>query len=199
MAVWLRKGELLAQEIPAEPFDEKAFKSLLPELRALSRRPVREYLVELPKRCASCGVLLVFLKDLPQTRVSGVARWLNKDRALIQLSDRHKSDDHFWFALFHEAAHILLHGKRDVFIEEDPRRGTGEKEEEANRKASEWLVPSEGPYQDLTARRRIRLIDIEETAEAMGIAAGILVGRLQHDKVIPFFHGNRLKRSIRFP
>ncbi len=26
-------------------------------------------------------------------------------------------DDHFWFTLFHEAGHILLHGKREVFIE----------------------------------------------------------------------------------
>ncbi len=199
MAAWLRKGELLAQEIPAVPFDEKAFRALLPELRTLSRRPVNEYLAELPKRCASCGVLLVFLKELPETRVSGVARWLNKDRALIQLSDRYKTDDHFWFALFHEAAHILLHGKRDVFIEEDIGKGTDEKEEEANRKASEWLVPSEGPYEDLIARTRIRLIDIQETAEAMGIAPGILVGRLQHDKAFPFSHGNRLKKTIRFP
>ena len=199
MAAWLRRGELLAREIPSEPFDGKAFRRLLPELRALSQRSVEEYLGELPKRCASCGVVLVFLKELPETRVSGVARWLSKDRALIQLSDRYKTDDHFWFALFHEAAHILLHGKRDVFIEEDIGKGTGEKEDEANRKASEWLVPSEGPYEGLIAQRPIRLVDIEETAEAMGIAPGILVGRLQHDKALPFSHGNRLKRTIRFP
>lgn len=199
MAAWLRRGELLAQEIPAELFDGKAFRRLLPELRALGRRRVEEYLAELPRRCASCGVLLVFLKELPAIRVSGVARWLSKDKALIQLSDRYKSDDHFWFALFHEAAHILLHGKRDVFIEDDLRKGTGEKEEEANRKAAEWLVPSDEPYQDLIARRRIRLTDIEDVAEAMGIAPGVLVGRLQHDKVLPFSHGNGLKRTIRFP
>lgn len=198
MAAWLRKGELMAQEIPAEPFDKKAFRRLLPELRSWSRRPTDEYLAELPKQCASCGVLLVFLKELPETRVSGVARWLSPDRALIQLSDRYKTDDRFWFTLFHEAAHILLHGKREVFIEEDTRNETDKREEEANRMASEWLVPS-GHYESLIASRPFRLSNIEETAKAMGIAPGILVGRLQHDHVLPFSQGNRLKRKIQFP
>ena len=31
------------------------------------------------------------------------------------LAERGKSDDLLWFTFFHEAGHILLHGKRDVF------------------------------------------------------------------------------------
>jgi hypothetical protein len=34
------------------------------------------------------------------------------DKALLQISLRYKMDDHFWFSFFHEAAHILLHGKQ---------------------------------------------------------------------------------------
>jgi Zn-dependent peptidase ImmA (M78 family) len=27
---------------------------------------------------------------------------------------QHKSDDHFWFTFFHEAAHVLLHSKKNI-------------------------------------------------------------------------------------
>ncbi|MBK6514442.1 MAG: hypothetical protein IPG04_10075 [Polyangiaceae bacterium] len=50
--------------------------------------------------------------------MSGLARWLHKDQALIQLSLRHKTADHLWFS-FHEAGHILLHGKKTIFIDEN--------------------------------------------------------------------------------
>src|SRR5690606_27160363 len=83
--------------------------------------------------CASAGVAVVFVPELPRTRVSGATRWLTSDKALIQLSLRYKSDDHLWFTFFHEAGHILLHGKRDMFIEaEDQEHNQSDKEREAN-------------------------------------------------------------------
>jgi HTH-type transcriptional regulator / antitoxin HigA len=33
------------------------------------------------------------------------------------LSFRYKTNDHFWFSLFHELAHLLLHGKKSLFLE----------------------------------------------------------------------------------
>ena len=43
---------------------------------------------------------------------------------MIQLSARHKSDDHLWFSFFHEAAHVLLHSKKSVFVDELNGGGT---------------------------------------------------------------------------
>ncbi len=68
--------------------------------------------------CAAVGVAVVLVPELPGTRVSGATRWLTPGKALIQLSLRYKSDDQLWFTFFHEAAHVLLHGKRDLFIED---------------------------------------------------------------------------------
>lgn len=42
--------------------------------------------------------------------------WLD-DTPFIQLTGRFKRNDVFWFTFFHEAGHILLHGKKDVFLE----------------------------------------------------------------------------------
>ena len=51
------------------------------------------------------------------THVSGAASWIAPDKAMIQLSCRYKSDDQFWFTFFHECGHILLHGKKEGFLE----------------------------------------------------------------------------------
>jgi Zn-dependent peptidase ImmA (M78 family) len=126
--------------------------------------------------------------------VSGVARWLNPAKAMIQLSLRYKSDDHLWFTFFHEAGHILLHGKRDVFVE-----GEGlvdEKEEEANRFAANILVPPL-QYRRLLSMKPFGKSTIKAFAQELGIAPGVLVGRLQHDGHLPFSHCNDLKQRFR--
>ena len=68
--------------------------------------------------CNGAGVAFVLVPRLAKTSVSGAARWLSPRKALIQQSDRYKTNDHFWFTFFHEAAHIILHSKRDVFVDE---------------------------------------------------------------------------------
>lgn len=57
------------------------------------------------------------------------------------------------------------------------------------------LVPEENEHRLPTLRS---LADIRLFAEELGIAPGIVVGRLQHDSVIPFRIGNRLKRRLEF-
>ncbi len=90
--------------------------------------------------CNAAGVALVLVPELPKTHLCGAARWLTPRKALIQQSMRHKSNDHFWFTFFHEAGHILLHSKKDVFIDEGKPTDTAE-ETEANEWAKTFLVP----------------------------------------------------------
>ena len=91
--------------------------------------------------CAAAGVAFVLTREIKRASVSG-ARWLTKDKALIQLSLKYKSDDQFWFSFFHEGCHVLKHGKKDVFVdygysEDDPM------EREANEFARDFLIPPE--------------------------------------------------------
>ncbi|VAW51008.1 Antitoxin HigA / unknown domain [hydrothermal vent metagenome] len=65
------------------------------------------------------------------TVFSGATRWISANKVVIQISLRYKTDDHLWFIFFHEAGHILLHGKKELFLE--GTNGLDEKKEnEAN-------------------------------------------------------------------
>jgi len=193
LSAWLRKGELDAADIVCRPYNREAFKQNLSIARELTTQPDPALFVPgLQQLGAEAGVAIVFVPELPKTRVSGATRWLKKDKALIQLSLRHKSNDHLWFTFFHEAGHILLHGKRDVFVD-IAQKSAGNKEDEANAFARDFLIPPH-KFSDFTRRHfRFSAAAIGRFARELGIAPGIVVGRLQHEGLIPHSHFNDLK------
>lgn len=194
VAAWLRMGELIAEDIDCAPYDRTGFVNALNEIRGLTHKPVDVFVPKLTNLCAQVGVAVALVPELPRTHLSGAAHWLNKDKALITLSLRHKSDDHLWFSFFHEAGHILLHGKKDVFIDEKGIENS-KKEQEADRFATNTLIPPK-EYRAFIQLDRWSTTIIENFAEQSGISPGIVVGRLQHDKLIPYSHHNRLKRRF---
>jgi Zn-dependent peptidase ImmA (M78 family) len=145
--------------------------------------------------CAEAGVEAVFVPELPRTGICGATRWLAPTKALIQLSLRYKTDDQFWFTFFHEAGHILLHRKKEVFLEQDGEAGA-EEEEEAHTFARDLLIPLTDWRRFVSSGQYEASVDIAAFAEAVGVAPGIVVGRLQHDGLIPFSRCNELKRRL---
>lgn len=141
LSAWLRRGEVVAREIATRPFDEARRRASLPKLRqlTLSGDP-KEFVPRMTELCAAAGVAVAFIPELTGCRASGVTQWLTPEKALIQLSLRHKGDDHLWFTFFHEVGHILLHGKKEVFVEWDG--SDSEKEKQADCFASESLIPA---------------------------------------------------------
>ena len=109
---------------------------------------------------------------------------------------RHKSDDHLWFSLFHEAAHLLLHSKRNVFV--DGTKGNGnDLEDEANAWAADFLVPRNA-WQRFVAAGDYREESIRRLSDTQGIAPGIVVGRLQHERLLPWNQLNALKVRLQW-
>lgn len=194
VSAWLRKGELVAREVVCKPYDEIAFKAVLKTIRGLTVRPPEEFQNEVVRLCADAGVAVVFVPELPKMRASGATWWLTPTKAVIQLSLRYKSNDHLWFSFFHEAGHILLHGKKDVFIEDND---VNEKEDEANHFASESLIPSH-KFKVFLSSSRLSKNSIGRFAAEIGIAPGIVVGRLQHDGYLPPSHCNDLKTRLKW-
>lgn len=192
LASWLRKGELEAQKIVCKPFNEDLFKNALNQIRSLTTHPPEMFQPETVRLCAESGVAVAFVPELPQIRVNGATWWLNPQKAVIQLSLRYKSDDQLWFSFFHEAGHILLHGKKDVFIEGD---GKNSKEDEADKFASDFLIPSK-QYREFIQSERCSRTVIQRFATDIGIAPGIVVGRLQHDHKISYSYCNDLKKRL---
>lgn len=194
VSAWLRMGEIQARQIPCAPFDKKGFQETLENIRGLTREEPQIFLPQLVKWCADTGVAVVFVPELPNAGVYGATRWLG-EKAIIQLSLRYKSNDHLWFTFFHEAGHIIKHGRKDIFIEGNGLEG--EKEAEADLFASDKLIPPAELRLFLTKWNH-SLAEIESFAVQVGIAPGIVVGRLQHDKQLQNAHGNKLKIFYRW-
>src|SRR4029077_16981261 len=118
VAAWLRQGEIEASEISCEKWDRDRFRHELSAIRKLTReKNPCVFLPELIQRCSACGVAVVVLRAPTKCRASGASRFLSTGTALMMLSFRYLSDDHFWFAFFHEAGHLLLHSDNSIFLE----------------------------------------------------------------------------------
>jgi HTH-type transcriptional regulator / antitoxin HigA len=194
VSAWLRMGEIKAREITCAPFNRKGFMEYLDAIRGLTKENPQVFQPELLKSCAATGVVVVFVPELPKAGVYGATRWLG-EKAVIQLSLRYKSNDHLWFTFFHEAGHIIKHGRKEIFIEGNGLDGG--KEEEANVFASDKLIPP-ADFKHFLAKWNKSLTEIERFASQIGIAPGIVVGRLQHDGLLPNHHGNKLKVFYRW-
>lgn len=192
ISAWLRQGEIQAAQIDCTIYDAKRFKATLQEVRELTNETDPSIFVpRLQHLCASCGVAVVFIPELPKISVSGATHWVGK-KAIIQLSWRHKSNDHLWFTFFHEAGHILLHGKKEVFVDM-AKDNAGEKEEQANRFASEILIPETQYLKFKSQNFQFSSNVVTQFAAEVGIAPGIVAGRLQHDGLIAHRFCNELK------
>jgi len=195
VSAWLRKGEIEARQIRCKPFNKKNFFKALDGIRDLTMEAPEVFQPQLVEMCAAAGVAVVFVPELPRTGVYGATRWIGS-KAVIQLSLRYKSNDHLWFTFFHEAGHIIKHGRKEIFIE-----GNGlddEKEEEANAFSRDRLIPPAALRKFLQAWDGRSLAPIETFAQKIKIAPGIVVGRLQHDNLLPNSHGNGLKVFLRW-
>jgi HTH-type transcriptional regulator/antitoxin HigA len=194
VAAWLRQGEIEGRLLECAAFELNEFRQVLDYLRTLTNLPAERFCKETMERCAKAGVAVVFVPELPRLRIFGAARWLSPEKALIQLSLYYKREDQLIFSFFHEAAHIILHGRREIFV--DFATQTRDKEEaEANRFAADHLVPS-SEYERFTARGNYSESAVLHFARELGVAPGIVVGRLQHDDQIAFNRLNHLRRKV---
>lgn len=192
VSAWLRKGELQASRITCQPYDRSRFRTALDHVRELTTKAPDTFVPVIQALCAEAGVAVVFVPALPKTGISGATRWMHKDKAIIQLSLRYKSDDHLWFTFFHEAGHILLHGKKELFLEGN--NGLNDKkEQEANRFAEEELIPRK-VFSKFVAEGDYSKSAVIAFARSTGIAPGIVVGQLQHKKLLSIKFHNDLKQ-----
>jgi Zn-dependent peptidase ImmA (M78 family) len=161
-------------------------------MRVLTKATNLSYVIpRLRALCAEVGIAIVFLRAPAGCSASGATRFLSSTKAMMVLSFRYLSDDQFWFSFFHEIGHLLLHGDRSTFVDGDAAEMT-EKEKEANAFSESLLVPPER-HEEL-ARLRPRARDVMKFAVSVGISSGIVVGQMQHRRMIGPQQLNFLKR-----
>lgn len=185
LAAWVRRGEIEGAGVVAKPYDERRFRDVLGLARELTTQPPESAWPELERACADAGVAAVVVPEFPKIRANGVARWLTPIKALVQLNLRYSWADIFWFTFFHEAAHVLIHDTRKVFVEIEGNPLRDPQESEADQVAEELLIPSDA-WEGFVLNLEFDAKSVEAFASQIGVHPGIVVGRLQHVELVPW-------------
>ncbi|MBR0849874.1 ImmA/IrrE family metallo-endopeptidase [Bradyrhizobium diazoefficiens] len=196
ISAWLRRGEMEAAAIHTNDWNPDRLRKSLEGLRTLSKAKAPGYFLPRARKiCAEAGVAVVFVRAPTGCRASGATRFISRSKAMVVLSFRHLSDDHFWFTFFHELGHLLLHKSSMTFVDGEPGI-SGELESEANDFAADVLIPPDrrDELMDLAARKE----GIIRYAYSVGVSAGVVVGQMQHRNVINPNQMNYLKRWFKW-
>lgn len=182
---WAQRAKMEARTCEAECLDKEKLQAKLPDIRSMTICPPDDYLPQLQGCLAECGVVLLYLPHLKGSFLQG-ATLKAEGKTVIAMTPRGRDADRFWFSLFHELAHVL-------FDHADQASGTSpEDEARADRFAQEFLIPQEA-LRSFKEKGDFCEKAIESFAEKIGIHPGIVVGRLQREKVIGPEMMNHLK------
>jgi plasmid maintenance system antidote protein VapI len=191
LTAWLRQGELQAETADTAPWNPTLLRHSIGQLRTLTKQKAPgDFVPRIRQICAQAGVAVVFVRAPSGCRASGATRFLTPKKAMIVLSFRYLSNDHFWFTFFHELGHILLHGNSATFADGESARTR--QELDANAFAQRVLIPS-SRYDDLVELNPLSE-NIIRFAVSIGVAPGIVVGQMQHLGLIRQDKMNFLKR-----
>lgn len=191
LAAWLRHGEISATEIDCNPWDAILFRQTLDETKTLTRiGDPQIFIPKLVEAFSMCGVAVVVARAPTGCRASGATRFLTPNKAVMLLSFRYLTDDQFWFTVFHEAGHLLLHAHNELFLE-----GIDTNHPEAETEANEFSKNILFTQTGFSALQTIPLnqFSITRLAKKLNICPGLVVGQLQDMKRIPYKHFNYLK------
>lgn len=194
LSAWLRQGEIKAAQLQCAEWNPQTLRKRLEEIRVFTKAKNPEYFLPRIRRiCAEVGIAVVFVRAPAGCAASGATRFVSPNKAMVMLSFRYLSDDHFWFTFFHEIGHLLLHKENLTFIDGEENY-QNKMEKEANDFSERVLIPQD---------RRDELMDLEPRRESIirfaysvGVSAGIVVGQLQHHNVIKQNQMNFLKRRF---
>lgn len=148
------------------------------------------------------GIHFVVERHLPKTFLDGAALRLPDSSPVVALTMRHDRLDNFWFTLCHELAHIALHLDRDdidIFYDDLANNGTDTCEREADKFASDALIPKE-KWNKAGLSRRYSTKAVQDFAEKLRINPAIPAGRIRFEKknfmVLKDLVGARKVRSL---
>lgn len=127
------------------------------------------------------GIAVIIEPRLDHTYLDGAALLDPQGRPVIGLTLRHDRLDNFWFTLFHEIGHVLLHLSADhpaLFDSEIDQKKTGRIETEADRFALDTMIPPEIWQQ---VRRLDYADEIRAVAKRLCLSPAVIAGRLRRE------------------
>ena len=191
-ALWLRLVEHCAESVRVSQYKPASLRKAASQIPAFTSMPFTTGFEAAQASLAGAGVALVFVRQVPDTRVCAATWWLD-DRPAIGITERHRKPDIFWFSLLHEIGHLLLHPRRKTFLDlEDDRDANDGAEVEANEYAASILFPGETRERIARATTREELILL---AAELRLGLPIVAG--QHGHLTNNWHvGGKLRSKI---
>lgn len=182
---WLKICESLSEKIETEyvPQEEQIEKllALCPKIKELSLLPQEKFITELQDYFSSCGIAFVIIPAFEGAPVQGFIKTNQEGKTTIGMTFRQKRADIFWFTLFHEIGHFINRDSKQKFIDFESVENT--RETKADNFAQKMLLDSSA-YSEFVNEHNFSLKRIIAFAESQNVAPSIVIGRLQHDKVI---------------
>lgn len=128
------------------------------------------------------GIALIVEPHLPNTKLDGMATISDDGKPVVGLTIRYDRIDNFWFTLVHELSHVAQHFEylKDPFIDDLEGYSDDPKEKEADKLASEVLIPrtiwkSSRAWQQKTPSA------VTDLAKQLGIHPAIVAGRIRRE------------------
>ena len=144
---------------------------------------------------------MVYTPCISKAPIYGATRWIkNNTLPLIQITDRQKDYNAFWFTFYHELAHILYHGKKEIFIDGlDSITPDKQKEDHADEFASRMLL-SEKERNELFQYSQFNTNLIIQLSKKFKKHPGIIVAQVQrqYNNLYKDVRLNSLKTKVVF-
>jgi len=192
VVTWIRQGMVESKKLKTKSWSIRNLKEILSLIKPLTRiKDPQKFIPQLQNLFSRCGVAIAIVPAPAKCRASGATYFMSAKKPLLLLSFRHLTDDHFWFSLFHEVGHLMLHGNKSLFLEGLDKCSSVE-EKEADNFAAEILISSK--YRpELKKQNAKEWRNIVRFAKKIGISPGIVVGQLQYMGIIKYSQLNKLK------
>lgn len=185
LVAWSQQARIETMNAEVSPINIERLKKNLSIIRTLTVQNPSEFSNELKRLLAECGIALVFLPHIGGSFLHG-ATFVSGKHIVLGLTVRGRDADRFWFSLFHELCHVL---EGHIF---DNEPSDYDSEGVADAFARDILIPPDA-YANFVKAGDFNAIAVTTFADSIGIAPGIVVGRLQKENVIPFSWHHALK------
>lgn len=194
LAAWLAHAEKQAENVEVQSYKKIKVEQIIPNLRMLTKLPLKASIPKLSKLCASVGISLVIIPHISKTYINGATKWLSNDKAMIAISPKGGYEDIFWFTFFHELGHVLQEKKQAVFVDDEDYIND-DLERDADNFALNALVPNESYKNFVESGEYLEKVKLRNFSEELSINIGIIVGRLMKDGHIEY--GNKSYEQLR--
>jgi HTH-type transcriptional regulator/antitoxin HigA len=200
---WLMRARHLAKTVQVVGrFTAKAFQTALQALSLLKNDA--EEIRKVPRVLSEAGIRFLIVAPLPQSKIDGACFWLSDREPVVVISFRYDRIDWFWHTLMHELGHVSNGDGRNAATLDVQLVGNdavGDDKPEIEKKADAFAVAFLVDQDELTdfikrtpVFSRLKIVGF---AKRVDVNPGIVVGQLQHRRLVPYTNFRPLLTTVR--